>query len=111
MQTKELTALSAIAFGNRRTKLRKELGYYRDREEFAMKLCASLVIATSLLPSTAVLAQHPDKCPRYDWSCQTLLPPTLPPQPLAPQAGYGPGRPHKCLRYDWTCQGGPIAPL
>ncbi len=75
-----------------------------------MKRCARFVIATTLLASTAALAQ-PYKCSRHDRNCQTLLSPALPPQPLAPQAGYDPGRPHKCLRYDWTCQGKPNAPV
>ena len=74
-----------------------------------------LVITTLLAAvavNTAALAQYrPYKCPRYDWNCQAPPTPVQPPQPLAPQAGYGPGHPHKCLRYDWTCEGGPVQPL
>ncbi len=71
-----------------------------------MKLVSAAQLI-ALAVNTAALAQHPYKCQHYDWNCETLLPPALPPQPLAPQAGYGPGRPHKvpALRLDLRGRG------
>jgi hypothetical protein len=76
-----------------------------------MKLVITALLAAVAVDTAALAQYRPYKCQRYDWNCQAPPPPVQPPQPLAPQAGYGPGRPHKCLRYDWTCGGGPVQPL